>query len=85
MILLGYKDQNFETYPISKIANSLINHNFNRDLIVTHSKSELNNDHRITLEVAKIIARPQKKNVQYYLLIFQTIPLIIKHFVQIFC
>ena len=59
--LLGYKDQMFETYPISKIANSLINKGFNPDLIVTHSASELNKDHRIALEVAKIIARPHKK------------------------
>lgn len=59
--LLGYKDQMFETYPISKIVNSLINKGFNPDLIVTHSASELNKDHRIALEVAKIIARPHKK------------------------
>jgi LmbE family N-acetylglucosaminyl deacetylase len=59
--LLGYKDQIFETYPISKIANSLLKKGFNPDLIVTHSSSELNRDHRITLEVAKIIARPHKK------------------------
>ena len=59
--LLGYKDQNFEKYPVSEITNSILHHNFNPDIIITHSKSELNNDHRITLEVAKIIARPQKK------------------------
>ena len=83
--LLGYKDQIFEKYPVSEIANSILSHNFNPDIIITHSKSELNKDHRITLEVAKIIARPQKKNVQYYLSIFQTIPLIIiNNFVQIF-
>lgn len=61
IILLGYKDQVFENYPISKIANSLLKKGLNPDLIVTHSSSELNRDHRITLEVAKIIARPHKK------------------------
>lgn len=59
--LLGYKDQMFENYPISNIANSLLKKGFNPDLIVTHSASELNKDHRITLEVAKIVARPHKK------------------------
>jgi len=59
--LLGYKDQMFENYSISDIANSLLKKGFNPDLIVTHSSSELNRDHRIALEVAKIIARPHKK------------------------
>ena len=61
--LLGYKDQIFEKYPISEIANSVLSHNFKPDIIITHSKSELNKDHSITLEVAKIIARPQKKKM----------------------
>ena len=59
--LLNFKDQKFETYPISEIANSVLNLKFQPDIIVTHAKSELNRDHRITLEVAKIIARPHKK------------------------
>ena len=75
--LLGYKDQIFEKYPVSEIANSILSHNFNPDIIVTHSASELNKDHRITLEVAKIIARPQKKKCSIFLSIFQIIHLII--------
>ena len=59
--LLGFKDQVFENYPISMIANSLLKKNFAPDIIATHTSSELNKDHRIALEVAKIIARPQKK------------------------
>jgi len=59
--LLGYKDQVFENYPVSTIANSVLKKNFQPDLIITHSSSELNKDHRITLEVAKIVARPHKK------------------------
>ena len=59
--LLGFKDQVFETYPISMIANSILKKKIQPDIIITHSSSELNRDHKITLEVAKIIARPHKK------------------------
>jgi LmbE family N-acetylglucosaminyl deacetylase len=59
--LLGFKDQKFDSYPIADIANSVINLNFKPDIIITHSKSELNRDHRIALEAAKIVSRPHKK------------------------
>ena len=75
--LLGYRDQVFDNYPISMIANSVLKKNFEPDIIVTHASSELNRDHRITLEVAKIIARPHKKNVQLFVSIFKIIHLII--------
>ena len=59
--LLGYRDQVFDNYPVSMIANSVLKKNFEPDIIVTHASSELNRDHRITLEVAKIVARTHKK------------------------
>ena len=62
-ILLGFKDQKFDTYAIADLANSVLKLKFKPDLILTHSQNDLNKDHRITLEVAKIIARPKSKKI----------------------
>ena len=67
--ILDFKDQKFDTYPIADIANAVSRLNFDPDIIITHSKTELNKDHRITFEVAKIISRP--KNNRCSILCFE--------------
>ena len=62
-VLLGFKDQKFDTYAIADLANSVVKLKFKPDLILTHSQNDLNKDHRIMLEVAKIIARPKLKKI----------------------
>tara|TARA_Y100000591_G_C21621236_1_gene587937 strand:- start:1 stop:648 length:648 start_codon:yes stop_codon:yes gene_type:complete len=61
--ILAFKDQKFDTYSIADLANSVLKLNIKPDLILTHSKNDLNKDHRITLEVAKIIGRPKSKQI----------------------
>lgn len=63
--MLGYKDQHFDVHPVSDIASAFVERfgGFRPDLIVTHSDQDLNKDHRITCEVAKIIGRPKRKPV----------------------
>ena len=60
---LGYKDQKFDTYAIAEMANSVITLNLDPDLIITHVETDLNLDHRIVLDIAKIIGRPKKKPI----------------------
>ena len=62
-ICLGFKDQQFETYPIAEIANQVFRIMGQPDLIITHSEKDLNQDHRIVNEVAKIVARPRGKQI----------------------
>ena len=62
-IFIGIPDQNFETVPISEIANKVGALGIEPDLIITHADTDLNKDHIITLEVAKIIGRPKYKPV----------------------
>ena len=61
--LLGYPDQKFDQVPVADMANSVSNLNLNPDMILTHVSSDLNRDHVITCEVAKIIGRPKSKPV----------------------
>jgi len=59
---LDFPDQQFEMHPIAAIANKAGQAiSQTPDLIVTHSDKDLNQDHRITAEVAKIIGRPRGK------------------------
>ena len=60
---LGYQDQKFDTYPIADMANSIMKLNLDPDLIITHVETDLNLDHRIVLELAKIIGRPKSKPI----------------------
>ena len=60
---LGYKDQKFDTYSIADMANSVISLNLEPDLIITHVETDLNLDHRLVLDIAKIIGRPKKKPI----------------------
>lgn len=61
--LLKFKDQKFDTEAVSDLANAVANLKLHPDLIITHHQEDLNKDHRITCEVAKIIGRPKIKPI----------------------
>ena len=61
--LLNFKDQKFDTVPISDLANAVANLDLQPDLIITHNNTDLNKDHRLVCEVAKIIGRPKIKPI----------------------
>ena len=60
---LNFKDQKFDIYPIADIANEVSKTKLNPDLIITHVETDLNKDHRIVTEVAKIVGRPKNKPI----------------------
>nr|VFK27778.1 MAG: N-acetylglucosaminyl deacetylase, LmbE family [Candidatus Kentron sp. MB]VFK30230.1 MAG: N-acetylglucosaminyl deacetylase, LmbE family [Candidatus Kentron sp. MB]VFK75144.1 MAG: N-acetylglucosaminyl deacetylase, LmbE family [Candidatus Kentron sp. MB] len=62
-IFLGYEDQKFDQYPIAEIANSVASLDCQPDLIITHAQTDLNRDHRLVLEIAKIMGRPLNKPI----------------------
>jgi len=61
--LLGFKDQKFDMVPMAELANAVATLRLTPDLIITHVETDLNMDHRLTCEVAKIIGRPKIKPV----------------------
>ncbi|MFN2513770.1 MAG: PIG-L deacetylase family protein [Pyrinomonadaceae bacterium] len=60
---LGFPDQRFDTVPMMDLAGTVMQLNLLPDLIITHVDTDLNMDHRLTCEVAKIIGRPRSKPV----------------------
>ena len=60
---LGVPDQRFDAEPMADLANRVGALGLEPDLIVSHVDTDLNRDHRLTLEVAKIIGRPKRKPV----------------------
>lgn len=60
---LGYKDQRFDTYAVADIAGSVMELKLEPDLIISHCDQDLNLDHRIVAEVARIVGRPKVKPV----------------------
>jgi len=60
---LDFDDQKFDTYAIADIANAVASLDLKPDMVITHVASDLNKDHRIISEVAKIIGRPREKPV----------------------
>jgi len=61
--LLGFKDQKFDEVPMADLANAVATLRLKPDLIITHVDTDLNMDHRLTCDVAKIIGRPKVKPV----------------------
>lgn len=57
-ILLGYPDQQLERSTATDLSNAVFALELEPDLIITHSDADLNADHRITAEVARIVGRP---------------------------
>lgn len=62
-VFLGFADQKFDTYPMADLANSVLELGIEPDLIVTHIDTDLNLDHRLVCDAAKIVGRPKKKPV----------------------
>ncbi len=60
---LGFEDQRFDKYPIADMANAVTALGLEPDLIITHVETDLNLDHRLVLEVAKVVGRPKSKPV----------------------
>ena len=60
---LGFPDQKFDAVPMAELANAVGELGLQPDLILTHADTDLNRDHRLTLEVAKIVGRPRAKPV----------------------
>jgi LmbE family N-acetylglucosaminyl deacetylase len=60
---LGFPDQRFDTIPMADLANAVAALGLEPDLILTHVETDLNRDHRLVCEVAKIIGRPRRKPV----------------------
>lgn len=61
--MLGFKDQRFDLEPVADLANSVSSLGLKPDLILTHVETDLNRDHQITCEVAKIVGRPKAKPI----------------------
>jgi N-acetylglucosamine malate deacetylase 1 len=60
---MGFKDQRFDQVPMADLVDSVLRLELDPDLIITHVDTDLNNDHRLTCEVAKIVGRPRRKPV----------------------
>lgn len=60
---LGFPDQHFDGLPVADLANAVAGLGLDPDLIVTHVETDLNRDHRIACEIAKIVGRPKRKPV----------------------
>lgn len=60
---LGFMDQKFDAVPVADLANAAGRLGLEPDLILTHVETDLNLDHVITAQVAKIIGRPKRKPV----------------------
>jgi N-acetylglucosamine malate deacetylase 1 len=56
---LGFPDQKFDTIAMSDLSAAATVVGPPPDLIITHVDSDLNMDHRLTGEVAKIVGRPR--------------------------
>ncbi len=61
--VLGFPDQQFDTVPMAALAQKLIDLDLAPDLIITHADTDLNLDHRLTADAAKILGRPRRKPV----------------------
>lgn len=60
---LGLPDQKFDQVPVADIAATVASQDLDPDLIITHVATDLNLDHRLTCEVAKIVGRPHRKPI----------------------
>ena len=58
---MGFPDQKFDTVPMADLAGAVGALSLQPDLVITHVDTDLNMDHRLTCEVAKIVSRPKVK------------------------
>lgn len=62
-VFLGFPDQKFDTVPMADLAGAVLDLKLEPDLIVTHVDTDLNLDHRLVCDAAKIAGRPKRKPV----------------------
>ena len=62
-VLLGFADQKFDQAPLAEMAGAVFRLGLAPDLILTHASTDLNMDHRLACDVAKIVGRPKSKPV----------------------
>lgn len=60
---LGFADQRFDAVPMADLAGAVGRLGLTPDLVLTHVSTDLNRDHRLVAEVARILARPRQKPV----------------------
>jgi N-acetylglucosamine malate deacetylase 1 len=60
---MGFPDQKFDQVAMADLAGSVAALDLQPDLIFTHAPTDLNLDHRLTCDVAKIVGRPKRKPV----------------------
>lgn len=60
---LGFPDQYFDREPIADLANAVSALQLAPNLIISHVDSDLNRDHRIVAEVARIVGRPKDRPI----------------------
>lgn len=60
---MGFADQEFDAVPMAELAGSVGALGLTPDLILTHATTDLNKDHVLTAEVARIVGRPRSKPV----------------------
>lgn len=62
-VFLHFEDQKFDAYPVAELCSEVQALDMQPDLIFSHVGTDLNSDHRIVSDIAKIIGRPRKKPV----------------------
>jgi len=62
-VFLRFEDQKFDAYPVAELCNEVLSLGIEPDLIFSHVGTDLNSDHRIVSEIAKVIGRPRTKPV----------------------
>lgn len=60
---LGFPDQKFDEVAMADFAGAVGALGLEPDLVITHVDTDLNMDHRLTCEAAKIAARPKSRPV----------------------
>jgi len=60
---LDYPDQQFDTIPMAHLVEKVLGLGLSPDLVITHADQDLNMDHRLVAEAARIVARPRRKPV----------------------
>lgn len=60
---LGFADQRLDAYPIAEVADVVRGLELEPDLILTHCDTDLNGDHRVVCDVAKIVGRPRGRPI----------------------
>lgn len=61
--VLDVPDQQFDAVPMAVFTQKVMDLKLTPDLIITHADTDLNLDHRITCDAAKILGRPRRKPV----------------------